>query len=93
MRKATIRSGILFNKLPNKQKQKETSANGKQKNNFAGTAKKRNRKDQVAQHSLLAVEEKDSVSDSDEDTQPELGGVAIVICEEASDVFEPTTYQ
>jgi hypothetical protein len=32
----------------------------------------------VAQRSLVAVEEKDSVSDSDEDTQPESGGVSIM---------------
>ena len=40
-RKAMIRSGISFNKLPNEQKQKDTSTNGRQKNEFAGTAKKR----------------------------------------------------
>ncbi len=77
-RKAMIRSGISFDKLPNEQKQKDTSTNGRQKSNFAGMAKKRNRKDRVAQRSLVAVEEKDSVSDSYEDTQPEFGGVAIV---------------
>ncbi len=32
----------------------------------------------MAQRSLVAVEEKDSVSDSDEDAQPEFGGVAMV---------------
>ncbi len=48
MRKAMIRSGNSFDKLPNKQKQKDTSTNGKQENNFAGTAIKRNRKDKVA---------------------------------------------
>ncbi len=32
----------------------------------------------MAQRSLVAVEEKDSVSDSNEDPQPEFGGVAIV---------------
>ena len=32
----------------------------------------------MAQRFLVVVEEKDSVSDSDEDTQPEFGGVAIV---------------
>ncbi len=77
--KTMIRWGISFDKLQNKQKQKDTSTNGKLKNDFAGTAKKRNRKDKVAQRSLMAVEDKDSVSDSDEDTQPEFGGVAIVI--------------
>ena len=55
MRKAMIRSRISFDKLPNDQKQKDTSTNGKQKRNFAGTAKKRNRKDRVAQRSLVAV--------------------------------------
>ncbi len=77
-RKAMIRSGISFDKLPNEQKQKDTSTNGRQKNNFAGTAKERNKKDKVAQRSLVAVEEKDSVSDCNEDTQPEFGRVAIV---------------
>ena len=75
MRKAIIRSGISFDRVPNEQKQKDAS--GKQKNNFAGTAK-RNRKDKVAQRSQVAVEEEDSVSDSDEEPQPEFGGVAIV---------------
>ncbi len=63
-------------------KTRNASDKGKQKNNFAGTAKKRNRKDQVAQRSLVAVEEKDSVTDSDEVPQPEFGlfgGVAIVV--------------
>jgi hypothetical protein len=69
LRKAMIWSGILFDKLPNEQKQKNTSTNGKQKNNFPGTAKKRNRKDKMAKRSLVAVEEKDSVSDANEDTQ------------------------
>jgi hypothetical protein len=53
----------------NKQKRKNTSTNGGQKNNFAGTAKKKNRKDKVSQRSLVAVEEKDCVPDSNEDTQ------------------------
>jgi hypothetical protein len=76
--KAMIRSGISFDKLPKEQKQKDASTNGRQKNNFAGTAKKRNGKDKVVQRSLVAVEEKDSVSDSYEDTQSEFGRVAIV---------------
>jgi hypothetical protein len=57
----------------------DTSANGKKKNNFAGTAKKKNRKNKVAQRSLMTVEEKDSVSDSFEDTLPEFGGVVTAI--------------
>jgi hypothetical protein len=78
VRKAMFRSGISFDKLPNEQKQKDTSTNGRQKKDFAGTAKKKNRKDKVAQRSLVAVDEKDSVSDSNEDAQPEFEGVAIV---------------
>jgi hypothetical protein len=46
--KSMIRSGISFNKL----------MIGRQKNDFAGTAKKRNRKDKVTQRSLVEVEEK-----------------------------------
>ncbi len=57
-RKAVIRPGISFDKSSNKQKQKHASDKGKQKNNFAGTAKKKNMKDRVAQRSLVAVEEK-----------------------------------
>ncbi len=43
--KAMIRPGISFDKSLNKQKQKYASDKGKQKNNFAGTAKRKNRKD------------------------------------------------
>jgi hypothetical protein len=79
MSKAMIRSGISFDRSPNEQKPREPSANGKLKNNFAGTAKKKNRKDKVAQRSLVAVEEKESASGSNEDIQHEFGGVATVI--------------
>ena len=72
--KAMIRPGISFDKPSNKQKQKHASDKGKQKNNFAGTVKKKNRKDRVAQRSLVAVEKKDSASDSDDDPQPEYAG-------------------
>ncbi len=58
IRKAMIRSRISFDKSPNEQKQKETPANCKQKNNLDGTAKKKKRKDKVAERSLVAVEEK-----------------------------------
>ena len=56
------------------------------------TAKTRNRNDKVAQRSLVAVKEKDSVSDSNEDPnfpKPEYAGVAIVV----SESFEPMDYQ
>jgi hypothetical protein len=42
MRKAMIRSGISFDRSPNEQKPRESSANGKQKNNFTGMVKKKN---------------------------------------------------
>jgi hypothetical protein len=64
IRKAMMSARISFDNVPNEQKKKDTSANGKQQDNFAGTAKKRNRKHKVAQRFLVAVEEKDSVSDS-----------------------------
>ncbi len=66
IRKVMISAGISFDKIPNEQKPKDAPEKGKQKNNFAGTAKKRNRKDLVAQHSLVAIEEKNRVTDSDE---------------------------
>ncbi len=77
--KVMIRSGISFDKSPKEQKPRESSANGTQKNNFSGTTKKKNRKDKVAKFFLLAVEEKDSVSDSNEVNQPEFGRVATAI--------------
>ncbi len=89
MRKAMVDARISFENVPNAQKNKNASDKGKQKNNFAGTAKKRNRKDKVAQRSLVAVEEKDSVSDPDEEPQPEFGGVANVV--KSHNHFRPRT--
>ncbi len=62
--KAMMSAGISFKNVPNEQKTRNASDKGKQKNNFAGTAKKRNRKVLVAQRSLVAVKEEDSVTDS-----------------------------
>jgi hypothetical protein len=76
MLKAMIRSGISFDKYPDEQKPREPPANGKQKKNFARTAKKKNNKDKVAQLSLVTVPERESVSVSYDDNQPEFGGVA-----------------
>ncbi len=45
MCKAVIGACISFDKVPNEQKTKDASDKGKQKINFAGTAKKMNRKD------------------------------------------------
>jgi hypothetical protein len=41
MRKALMGAGLSFESAPNEQKTKNASGKGKQKNNFAGTAKKR----------------------------------------------------
>ncbi len=79
MRKATIRSCTSFDKSPNQQPPREPPANGKEKNNFAGTAKKKNRKDKVAQRSLVPVETKESVNGPINDNQLEFGGVATVM--------------
>ena len=42
MRKAMTNAGISFDKSPNEPKPREQSANGKQKDKFAGTAKMKN---------------------------------------------------
>ncbi len=52
---------------PDEQKPREPSANGKQKKNLAGTVKKKNRRDKVTQRSMVAVPERESVSDFDDD--------------------------
>ncbi len=88
MLKALIRPGISSYRSPNEQKPRESSATGDQKNNYAGTAKKKNRKNKVAQRFLVAVEEKKNVSDSDDDNQLGFGGVATPL-----KAFEPTIYQ
>ncbi len=74
-----IGAGISFDNVLNEQKTRNAPDKGRQKNNFKSTAKKRNRKDRVAQSSLVAVQLKDSLTDSNEDPQPEFGGVAIVV--------------
>ncbi len=81
IRKALIRSGISFDRSPNEQKPRELSANGKQKNNFARTAKKKNRpwKDKIAQRYMVPVQEKENDTDSYDDNQPEFVVVATVI--------------
>jgi hypothetical protein len=85
-----IRSRILLNKSTNEQKARETPVNGKQKNDFEGTAKKRKRKNKVAQHSLVPVESKETVSDSNNNNQPEFESVASV---KKFIKSEPTIYQ
>ncbi len=98
IRKAMIRSGISFDRSPNEQKPRESSANGKQKNNFAGTAKKKNRKDKVAQRFPLNVllcqlKQMKNVSDSDDDNQLEFGGVARVIKPQKYLIYQcPSSY-
>ena len=77
MRKAMIRSGISSDKSPNEQKPRKPPASGEQKNVFAGTAKKKYKKDKVAQRSLVPIKTKNQVFDSDDDYQPEFGGTVI----------------
>ncbi len=55
MRKAMAKAGISFDKSLNEQKPSEIAANGKQEVKFAGTAKKKNQTDKVAQRSLAPL--------------------------------------
>jgi hypothetical protein len=49
------------------------------KDKFAGTAKKKNRNDKIAQRSLVQVQPKEEVTDSNDDNQPDFENIAIVI--------------
>ena len=57
------------------QKPRDQIVHGKQKNKFAGTARK-NKANKQAQKSLVQVSE--HLSDSDDDNQPEYGNMVIV---------------
>ena len=61
MRKALVNAGINIEKSPTVQKPREQIAHGKQKNKFAGVAKK-NKANKLAQRSLVPVA--DQFSDS-----------------------------
>ena len=75
MRKALGNAGITIEKSPNGQKPREQIAHGKQKNKFAGAAKK-NKANKLAQKSLVPVA--NQYSDCDDDNQPEYGNMVIV---------------
>ena len=77
MRKAMVNAGMSFDKSPNEPKPREHFVNGKQKNKFAGTAKK-NKSSRIAQRSLVIVHDKIELSDSDDENQPDYGGMAIL---------------
>ena len=77
MRKAMINAGMSFAKSPNVQKPREQFVNGEQKGKFAGTVKK-NKASRVAQRSLVPIQDRTELSDSDDDNQPEIGQMAIV---------------
>ena len=77
MRRAMTNAGISFEKSPKGPKPREQSANGKQRNKFAGTVKN-NKATKVAQRSLVQVPDKNEVSDSDDDNQPEYGGMMAI---------------
>ncbi len=61
-----IRSGLSFEKSLNEQKPREQLANGKQKDKFAGAAKKKNTNDKIDQRSLVQVQQETVVSDSND---------------------------
>ena len=77
--RAMANAGISFEKSPNVPKPREQSANGKQKNKFAGTVKTKNKANRVAQRSLAHVPPRNEVSDSDDDHHPEYGGMATIV--------------
>ena len=75
MRKALSNACITIERSPNVQKPRDQIAHGKQKNKFAGAAKK-NKANKQAQKSLVPVSE--HLSDSYDDNQPEYGNMVIV---------------
>ena len=86
MRKALSNAGITIERSPNVQKPRDQIAHGKQKNKFAGTARK-NKANKLAQKSLVPVSEhlfycNDDIQPengySDDDIQPENGNMVIV---------------
>ena len=79
MRRAMTNAGISFEKYPSGSKQREQSANGKQKNKFAGTVQTKNKANRVAQRSLVQVQPRNEVSDSDDENYPEYGGIATIV--------------
>ena len=76
MHKALSNAGITIERSPNVQKPREQTCNGKQKNKFAGAAKK-NKANKIAHRSLVPVQTNE-LSDSDDNNQPEYGPMAIV---------------
>ena len=69
---------ISFEKSPSGPKPREQYANGKQKNKFAGAAKTKNKANRIAQRTLVPVQDKNAVSDSNDEPQFEHGLVTIV---------------
>ena len=76
MRKALSNAGIIIERSPNVQKPREQIVHGKQKNKFAGAAKK-NKANKIAQRSLVPVDAQFSVSDDDH--QPEYENMVIAV--------------
>ena len=77
MSKALSNAGIIIERSLNVQKPREQTVNGKQKNKFAGTAKK-NKSNRIAQRSLVPAD-KTVLSDSDDEPKPEYGQIAMVV--------------
>ena len=75
MHKALGNACITIERSPNVQKPREKIAHEKQKNKFAGAAKK-NKANKLAQKSLVPVA--NQFSDSDDDNQPEFGNMMMV---------------
>ena len=72
MCRAMTNAGISFEKSPSGPKPREQSANGKQKNKFAGTVKTQNKANRMAQRSLAHVPPRNEVSDSEDEPNPNM---------------------
>ena len=79
MRRAMTNAGISFEKSPSGPKPREQLVRGEQKYKFAAAATTKNKTNRIAQRSLVNVPEKNVVSDSDDDNQPEYGRMATIV--------------
>ena len=78
MRKALLEAGISFERSPKLTTPRDQVLNGKQITKFAGVVEK-NKADKVSQRSLVPVQPREQVSDSEGDNQPEYGNKMMAI--------------
>ena len=91
MRKAVTKAGISFDKSPNGPKPREQSANGKQKGKFAGTVKTKNKANTIAQRSIVPFANRNEVSDSNDEPQPDYGVYVAIVAKPQKKHVSPRT--